>query len=112
MLRLLIEDVTLLRDQTIQLHIRWKGGATTSLERPLPRGAADLRRTPADIVEQVRALASEQTDRQIAATLNGRWLRSGTGQPFHPPECPPHSRGLWDPQPRRPSPERGLAHRA
>jgi DNA invertase Pin-like site-specific DNA recombinase len=83
MLRLLIEDVTLLRGQTIQLHIRWKGGATTSIERPLPRGAADLRRTPADIVEQVRALATKQTDHQIADTLNGRWLRSGTGQPFH-----------------------------
>jgi len=82
MLRLLIEDVTLHRDRTIHLHIRWKGGATTSLERPIPRGAPDLRRTPADIVEQVRALATEQTDRQIADTLNGRWLRSGTGQRF------------------------------
>lgn len=84
MLRLLIDDVTLLRaDQTIQLQIRWKGGATTSLERPRPLGAPDLRRTPAAIVEMVRALATEQTDRQIAATLNGRGLRSGTGQPFH-----------------------------
>src|SRR4030095_16767288 len=42
MLRLLIEDVTLLRAQTIQLHIRWKGGATTSIEGPLPRGAPEL----------------------------------------------------------------------
>lgn len=47
MLRLLIEDVTLIRDRTIQLHIRWNGGATTSLERSIPRGAPDLRRTPA-----------------------------------------------------------------
>ncbi len=31
----------------------------------------------------VRALATEQTDRQIATTLNGRWLRTGTGQPVH-----------------------------
>jgi hypothetical protein len=29
----------------------------------------------------IRALATEQTDRQIADTLNGRALRSGTGQP-------------------------------
>ena len=82
MLRLLIEDVTLLRDRTIQLHIRWKGGATTSLDCPLPRGAPDLRRTPATIVEMVRALATEHTDRQIAETLNARWLRTGTGQLF------------------------------
>jgi hypothetical protein len=82
MLRLLIEDVTLLRDRTIQLHIRWKGGATTSLDCPIPRGAPDLRRTPATIVEMVRALAAEHTDRQIADILNGRWLRTGTGQRF------------------------------
>jgi hypothetical protein len=82
MLRLLIEDVTLRRTGAIELHIRWKGGATTSLEHPLPLGAPDLRRTPAAIVEQVRALATEQTDTQIAATLDTRALRSGTGQRF------------------------------
>lgn len=82
LLRLLIEDVTLVRDAAIQLHIRWKGGATTSLTQARPLGAPDLRRTPAAIVEQVRALAAEQTDTQIAATLTARWLRSGTGQAF------------------------------
>lgn len=83
MLRLLIDDVTLVRaERTIQIQIRWKGGATTALERPRPLGAPDLRRTPAAIVEMIRALATEQTDRQIAETLNGRALRSGTGQPF------------------------------
>ena len=30
----------------------------------------------------VRALATEQTDRQIAQTLNGRFLRTGTGKRF------------------------------
>jgi DNA invertase Pin-like site-specific DNA recombinase len=81
-LRLLIEDVTLMRDDVIRMSIRWKGGATAVIERPLPLGAPDLRRTPADIVEQVRALATEQTDGQIARTLNHRWLRTGTGQAF------------------------------
>lgn len=83
MLRLLIEDVTLRKgERTITLQIRWKGGATTTLDPPRPLGAPDLRRTPAVIVEQIRALATEQTDQQIAATLNGRWLRTSTGQPF------------------------------
>jgi DNA invertase Pin-like site-specific DNA recombinase len=77
MLRLLIEDVTLVRRQNIQIHIRWKGGATTSLERPLPLSAPDLVRTPAETVELIRALATEQTDAQIARTLNARWLRTG-----------------------------------
>jgi DNA invertase Pin-like site-specific DNA recombinase len=82
MLRLVIEDVTLRRDRTIQLHIRWRGGATTTVDRPLPLASPDLRRTPPAIVEMVRALATEQSDPQIASTLNGRSLRSGTGQPF------------------------------
>ena len=82
MLRLLVEDVTLLRDDLIRLSIRWRGGATRAVECPLPLGAPDLRRTPAAVVEQVRALATEQTDAQIAETLNGRWLRTGTGLPF------------------------------
>jgi DNA invertase Pin-like site-specific DNA recombinase len=83
MLRLLLEDVTLFKgEQTIRLQLRWKGGATSVLERPRPLGAPDLRRTPPAIVEEIRALATAQTDGQIAATLNGRWLRTSTGQPF------------------------------
>ncbi len=82
MLRPLLEDVTLTRGETLRLELRWKGGATTTFDRPLPQGAPDLRRTPAAIVEIVRALAAEHTDGQIAAALNARWLRSGTGQPF------------------------------
>lgn len=82
MLRLLIEDVTLLRDKTIRIQIRWKAGATTTIEKPLPLAAPDLRRTPAAIVELVRSLAVSQTDIQVAHTLNKRSLRSGIGQPF------------------------------
>jgi hypothetical protein len=82
MLRLLVEDVTMRRDRNIRVQIRWRGGATTTVERPLPLASPDLRRTPPAIVEMVRALATEQTDPHIAATLNGRALRSGTGQPF------------------------------
>ena len=85
MLRLLIEDVTLLRDDVIRISIRWRGGATRRIECPLPLAAPDLRRTPAAVVEQVRALATEQTDEQIADTLNRRWIRTGTGLPFSRP---------------------------
>jgi hypothetical protein len=80
--RLLIEDVTLVKNHKIQIHIRWKAGATTSLERPLPLSAPDLVRTPAEIVELIRALATEQTDAQMARTLNARWLRTGRKHSF------------------------------
>ena len=82
MLRLLIEDVTLLRDDVVRVSIRWRGGATRRIECPLPLTAPDLRRTPAAVVEQIRALATEQTDAQIADTLNRQCLRTGTGLLF------------------------------
>lgn len=82
MLRLLIEDVTLVRAEKIRMHIRWKGGATTSLERPLPLAAFELRRTPAATVEMIRALAAKKPESQIASALNARSLRSGTGEAF------------------------------
>lgn len=85
MLRLVLEDVTLRRDaQKIQAAIRWKGGAKTLLECPAPTLIADRVRTPPEIVEQVRALATERTDREIAQILNARGLRSGRGNRFNP----------------------------
>ena len=44
-LRLLIEDVTLIRGETIQVHVRLRGGATRSftLAKPLP--IAQIRKT-------------------------------------------------------------------
>jgi len=36
MVGLLIEDVTLIRAETITLHVRFRGGATTTLKLPLP----------------------------------------------------------------------------
>jgi DNA invertase Pin-like site-specific DNA recombinase len=83
-LRLLIDDVTLLGGgRTIQIGIRWKGGATTTLECARPLSSPELRRTPAATVETVRELAGTHTDTEIAAILNERGIRSGTGRSFH-----------------------------
>ena len=82
MLRLLIEDVTLTRAETLSIQIRWKAGATSSHTEPIPLGAPDARRTPAATVELVRALARDSTDAAIATVLNTRALRTGTGQRF------------------------------
>jgi len=81
-LRLLIEDVTLIRDRAIYIHIRWKGGMTSSIERPLPLAAPDLFRTPTEIIELVRALGLEHTDAQIARILDARGLKPSRGRKF------------------------------
>ena len=78
-----LHQVTLVKDQKIQIHIRWKAGATTSIERPLPLSAPDLVRTPAEIVELIRALATEKTDAQIAQALNARCLRTSRKTLLH-----------------------------
>jgi len=85
MFRLLVEDVTLQRDsQKIDISIRWKGGATTTLQCPVPLPAREVFRTPPEIVEKIRALATERTDLEIVRTLNGRCLRPGRGNRFTP----------------------------
>jgi hypothetical protein len=85
MLRLLIRDITVekLPDaRRVVLHVRWQGGACTdtAVERPA-RFAEQLRYTP-PVVEQVRALAGQLSDRQILEALNQQGVRSSRGLPF------------------------------
>lgn len=82
MVRLLIEDVTLTKENQIRVQSRFKGGATRSLVVPLPQCAWQLRKTDPDIVSQVDRLLETHTEGQIAEELNRRGRRSGTGQPF------------------------------
>jgi DNA invertase Pin-like site-specific DNA recombinase len=79
----LIKDVTITRGETlIQVAIRWQTEACTVLEVPRPKRSYEARRTDPAIVARVRVLASEHTDRQIAALLDQEGFRSGTGGRF------------------------------
>ena len=82
MVRLLIEDVTLLKREQISVHVRFKGGAIKSFPLPLPIGAPILRKTPAAIVQEIDQLLDQHTEAQVATILNDRGLRSATGQAF------------------------------
>ena len=82
MVRLLLEDVTLIRGQQITLHVRFKGGTARTLTLPLPRTSWELRQTPAEIVAQIDRLLDDHPDAQVAAILNERGLRSGWGRTF------------------------------
>ena len=84
MVRLLLEDVTLLRDQQITLHVRFKSGVAKTLHLPLAPNAWQKRMTRAPVLEEMRTLIGEHTDRETAALLNARGLSSGTGKPFTP----------------------------
>ena len=82
MLRLLVEDVTLRRDDQIGVHVRFKGGQTTSLTLDLPLAAPDARRTSVGIVAEVDRLLDDHPDAGVAAALSRAGLVSSTGLPF------------------------------
>jgi DNA invertase Pin-like site-specific DNA recombinase len=84
MVRLLLEDVTLMRTDHIAVHVRFKGGQTTSLALPLPLPAPDARRTPAEVVAEIDRLLNDHTEGGVAVALNQAGIRSGTGQAFSP----------------------------
>jgi DNA invertase Pin-like site-specific DNA recombinase len=82
MLGLLIEDVTLVKDTEIHVHVRFRGGATTTLQLPLPRNAWQMLKTPDEVLAQIDALLEHHTDAETVAILNQRGLRTGAGKPF------------------------------
>jgi DNA invertase Pin-like site-specific DNA recombinase/ribosome-associated translation inhibitor RaiA len=81
--RLLIEDVTLLRGDQLTAHVRFRGGATRTLQLPLPGRVWQLRQTTPEVVAAIDELLNNHTDGEIAALLNERGLRSGCGRRFH-----------------------------
>ncbi len=76
LLRLLIEDVTLLRGTEITAHVRFKGGAIRTLTLPLPLRPWERHRTSQTVIEEIDRLLSEHTEAQAAEILNAKGLRS------------------------------------
>ena len=83
LVRLLLEDVTLIKKETIAAHVRFKGGATTTLAVPRPLGGFQEWKTPPEIVAEIDRLLDSHTVGQIASLLNAQGLRSGKGRPFN-----------------------------
>ena len=82
MVRLLLEDVTVIRADCITAHVRFRGGATTTLTLPLAVSSWARRRTKPEMVELVDSLLSNYAECEIANILNQRGLRSSEGREF------------------------------
>jgi hypothetical protein len=84
MLRLLLEDIAVERDagRQVRLHVRWSGGACEDLSVELPAKMPDRIRYPSQRVEQVRELAKQHGDEEIAEILNCSGQRSSHGKSF------------------------------
>jgi DNA invertase Pin-like site-specific DNA recombinase len=84
MLRLLIEDVTLLKTtQAITLQVRFRGGSTKTLTLPALQNSWQAWTTRPEIITEIDRLLDDSTDRHIAKVLNQRGWRSGKGEPFN-----------------------------
>lgn len=82
MIRLLLEDVTVIRADHITAHVRFRGGSTTTLSLPLALSSWARRKTKPEVVELVDSMLSEHTEFEIANLLNQRGLRSSEGREF------------------------------
>jgi len=82
MVRLLLKDVTLIKDTGITVHIRFKGGAIKTLNLSAPMNAWQLRKTSNTVISQIDQLLDKYTDADIANILNKNSRVSGTGKPF------------------------------
>lgn len=61
MVRLLIDDVTVVRKDAIHAHVRFRGGLTRSFVLPLPKRAWELRQTPPDVIREIDAMLAHHT---------------------------------------------------
>jgi hypothetical protein len=80
--RLLIEDVTLTKTDQVHLHVRFRGGQTTTLTIPKALNSWQARQTPAGTVAEIDRLLHNHTDAQTAARLNQLGHLSGMNKPF------------------------------
>ncbi len=83
MVRLMLEDVTLIKREKITVHVRFKGGAAKTLTLPKPLSGVEAKRTSPQVVAEIDQLLDHYTHAQIAAILNQRDLLSGDGKHFH-----------------------------
>jgi len=79
---LLIEDVTLVMGDEIAVHVRWRGGQTTSLSVERPKPMSLVRKTRSEVVAALDKLLETCTDREAAQRLNELGHRNWKQEPF------------------------------
>lgn len=82
-LRLLIDDVTLIKAESITAHVRLRGGATRTLQLDRPLPIAQIRKFKPGLVAEVDRLLDQHCDREIADILNQRGHRTWEDKPFN-----------------------------
>lgn len=82
LLRLMVEDVTLIKTHEVTLHVRFRGGATQTLTIPAARPPWQTYVTPSEVLQMIDILLNQYTDEQVATIMNQRGLHTGKGRAF------------------------------
>ncbi|WP_136245445.1 recombinase family protein [Mycobacterium intracellulare] len=82
MVRLLVDDVTLHKTDSINLHVRLRGGQTHSLVVAIPPTSWQARQTRPDTLAALDRLLDTHTDAETADALNVAGHCSGENKPF------------------------------
>jgi len=81
MIRLIIEDVTLIKgDKDITMHVRFKGGATKTLSTPKPTLHCEKIKADPELIRQIDILLDHHVTHEIADILNKKGFKTGTGK--------------------------------
>lgn len=83
MLGLLIEDVTLMQGDPTAVHVRFRGGHTTTLSVPRPQLPARASKVPPEVIQELDQLMEGCPDSEAAARLNTLGYRNWLGKPFN-----------------------------
>jgi hypothetical protein len=82
MARLLVEDVTVIKNECFLVHVRFKGGATATVTAAVPKNAWQKRRTSAAVIAEIDDLLNDNPPRQVADILNQRGYITADGGQF------------------------------
>ena len=80
--RLILADVTLVKDHEIRAAIRFPGGATHTLHVPLPRPFAQARTTLPETIATIDKLLDDYVDSEVAEQLNQQHITTLEGLAF------------------------------
>jgi hypothetical protein len=82
-LRLLVEDVTLIKAEKITAHVRLTGGSARTLVLERPQPIAQIRKFKPELVAEIDELLEHHCDREIADILNERGRRTWEDKSFN-----------------------------
>ena len=83
LVRLLLEDVTLLKHTRVEVPLCFRGGRTHTLILPLAKNRWQRRQTDPAVIAEIDRLLEDDTDAKVAQRLNAEGRRPGMGGVFH-----------------------------